>query len=274
MAVPPIPADPLWHATDRDGVQLACADYGGGGPAVVLLHGLAGCAEEWLDTASPLTPRYRVLAPDQRGHGRSERRPQDVTRDAYVADVEMWLERLEAAPAVLVGQSLGGHTAFLVAARRPDLVRALVVVEATPEANPRGGDDLRRWLESWPRPFVSATHALRFFGGDSTWSRAWVRGLEVRSDGLWPRFDVDIMVASLNETSAGAYWSEWRGVSCPTLVVRGASGASAEEVMRMRDLVPTARVSEIPGAGHDAHLDNPNQWQTDLKDFLDRLGAT
>ncbi len=273
MAVPPISSLPRWVETDRDGVHLACADYGGDGSVVMLLHGLAGCAEEWHDTAFALTPRYRVLVPDQRGHGRSERRPQDVTRGAYISDVEMWLERFEAAPAILVGQSLGGHTAFLVAARRPDLMRALVVVEATPEANPRGGDDVRRWLESWPRPFTSASHALRFFGDDSTWSRAWLRGLEQRSDGLWPRFDVDIMVASLRETSEASYWSEWRAVSCPTLVVRGVRGASPEEIIRMKDLVPTAQVAEIPDAGHDAHLDNPKRWQTDLAAFLQGLGA-
>lgn len=205
VTVPPIPAGPLWHATDRDEVQLACAEFGGNGTPVVLLHGLAGCGEEWAETASALTPGYRVLAPDQRGHGRSERRPSDVSRGAYVVDVAMWLERLAAVPAVLVGQSLGGHTAFLVAARHPDLVRALVVVEATPEADPRGGDDVRRWLESWPRPFVSAMHALQFFGGDSAWSRAWLRGLDARDDGLWPRFDIDVMMASLSETSADSY---------------------------------------------------------------------
>ena len=272
MTVPPVSAGPLWHTTDRDEVQLACAEFGGDGTPVVFLHGLAGCGEEWVEAASALTPGYRVLAPDQRGHGRSERRPSDVSRGAYVADVAMWLEQLAAVPAVLVGQSLGGHTAFLVAARHPDLVRALVVVEATPEADPRGGDDVRRWLESWPRPFVSAMHAIQFFGGDSAWSRAWLRGLDARDDGLWPRFDIDVMMASLSETSADSYWDEWCSVSCPTLIVTGESGLAHDEVSRMRDLVPTAQVAEIPGAGHDAHLDNPATFQTYLGDFIDHLG--
>ncbi len=226
-----------------------------------------------METASALTSGHRVLAPDQRGHGRSERRPQDVSRGAYVADVVMWLERLEVAPAVLVGQSLGGHTAFLVAAVRPDLVRALVVAEATPEANPRGGNDVRRWLESWPRPFVSAMHAIQFFGGDSAWSRAWLRGLEARDDGLWPRFDVDVMIASLKETSEDSYLKEWCSVSCPTLIVRGERGLSHDQVARMQELLPAARIAEIPDAGHDVHLDNADGWRIRLADFLDGLGA-
>jgi pimeloyl-ACP methyl ester carboxylesterase len=124
MALWPTPSDRIvrWHAGKAAGADLACADFGGDGATVVLLHGLAGCAEEWLETVSELAPRYRVLVPDQRGHGRRERRPQDVSRGAYVGDVAMWVERLEAASAVVVGQSLGGQTAFLVAAWRRDLV--------------------------------------------------------------------------------------------------------------------------------------------------------
>jgi pimeloyl-ACP methyl ester carboxylesterase len=264
----PLDRQPHWHTGERDGVALACADFGGTGTAVVFLHGLAGCAEEWTETAAALVPRFRVLAPDQRGHGRSERRPTDVSRNACVDDVVMWLERLETAPAVLVGQSLGGHTAFLVAARRPDLVGGLAVVEATPEANPHGADDVVRWLASWPRPFASAAQATHFFGGASAWSRAWVRGLDVADDALWPRFDIDVMAASLKETSEKSYWDEWSRVSCPTLVVRGERGAPPAELERMKQLVPGAQLTEIPGAGHDAHLANVDAWQACLLDFL------
>jgi pimeloyl-ACP methyl ester carboxylesterase len=82
-------AGPSWHFLDRDGVRLACADYGGEGPPVALLHGLAGLAEEWTETASWLVRSHRVLAPDARGHGRSDRNPADVFRAAHVADVSL-----------------------------------------------------------------------------------------------------------------------------------------------------------------------------------------
>lgn len=102
----------------------------------MLLHGLAGYAREWDETASWLSASCRVVAPEQRGHGRSERRPADLSRSAFVDDAAAWLRRLDLAPAAVVGQSLGGHTAFLLAARHPELVRALVVAEATPDAFP------------------------------------------------------------------------------------------------------------------------------------------
>lgn len=247
---------------------LACIDHVHRDSTVMLLHGLAGCAEEWLGTAAALGASHRVLIPDQRGHGRSERRPADMTRDAYVGDAALWLEQLTAAPAVVVGQSLGGHTAFLLAARRPELVRALVVVEATPEPDPAGRDQVMRWLATWPVPFASMGAALDFFGGDSAWARGWVRTLEARNDELWPRFDIDAMQESLAEASTHSYWEEWCRVSCPTLIVRGENGLDRALVRRMQDCVAMAQVVEIPGAGHDLHLEQPDLWQRCLTSFL------
>lgn len=60
-----------WHYRIRKGVRLACADYGGTGPPVVLLYGLCGHAGEWAETASWLSVSHRVVIPEQRGHGRS-----------------------------------------------------------------------------------------------------------------------------------------------------------------------------------------------------------
>src|SRR5689334_10962810 len=116
---------PRWHTTSRDGVRLACRDHGGDRPGAVLAHGLAGHAGEWDGTAAWLGRTHRVVAPDARGHGRSGRRTGGVSRTACVDDLAHWIELLGVAPAVVIGQSLGGHTAFLLAARRPELVRAL-----------------------------------------------------------------------------------------------------------------------------------------------------
>ena len=115
----------------RDGVRLACRDFGGEGPAV-LLHGLAGHSGEWSETTGWLSTDHRVIALDARGHGRSERAPHDVGPPACVADVAFTIEALGLGRAVLVGQSLGGLTALLVAARLPHLATGLVVADAGP----------------------------------------------------------------------------------------------------------------------------------------------
>jgi pimeloyl-ACP methyl ester carboxylesterase len=262
----------------RDGVRLAGVDFGGDGPAVLLLHGLAGYAGEWADTAGWLSKRARVVALDARGHGNSERFPADVSRAAHLADAAFAVERLGLGPVVVVGQSLGGLTALLLASKRPDRVRGLVMVEA----GPRGGGDassheanvaeLGDALRRWPAPFASREAAVEFFGGPSLNAEVWADGLEHRDGGWWPRFDVEVMMRTLHEADSRSYWEEWERISCPVLVVRGSDGslprADAESmVARGSD----AKLVELADAKHDLHLDQPVEWRRALSEFLDAL---
>ena len=178
--------------TGRD-AHLEALDFGGEGPGVLLLHGLAGTAREWDETAAWLTEAHRVVALDQRGHGRSERRPGDVTPAAFVADALAAVESLGLAPSILVGQSLGGLIAFLAASERPDLVSALIVVEATPtREGPEVAEQLAGYFGSWPLPFPSHEAAVTFFGGEGLRARAWARNLVATPGGLRPAFDTDV----------------------------------------------------------------------------------
>jgi pimeloyl-ACP methyl ester carboxylesterase len=220
---------------ERDGVRLAYREYGGAGAPVVLLHGLAGDSDEWAETAERLRERHRVVALDARGHGRSERLPADVSRAAHVADVAFVIEQLGLAPVALIGQSLGGNTAMLVAAERPDLVASLVLAEAGPAEDPAAP--------------AAVEEALRR-----------------RQD---PPFDVELMVRTLAEPVGRSYWEEWERIECPTLIVRGGDGTmSAAEAEAMVERRPETRLVEIPGAGHDLHLDRPAEWARTVADFL------
>lgn len=253
--------------TGRD-AHLEALDFGGTGPGALLLHGLAGTAKEWDDTAAWLAETHRAVAFDQRGHGRSERRPADVSRAAFVEDAVAAIEQLELAPAVLIGQSLGGHTAFLAAAKRPDLVRALVVAEASPaKAAPGAARQVAELLSSWPVPFPTRDAALEFFGGGTLRARAWANNLEESVGGLTRAFDVDVMEAVLAAAS-DSYWDDWAAITAPCLVVRADNGElSASDAESMARAQPTGEVTTVPG-GHDVHLDAPQAWRNAVTDFL------
>jgi pimeloyl-ACP methyl ester carboxylesterase len=258
-----------WLSVQGRNARLKALDFGGSGLAILLLHGLAGTASEWEETAASLTASHRVVALDQRGHGRSERRPADVSRVAFVADAVAAIEQLKLAPVVLIGQSLGGHTALLVAAERPDLVRALVVAEASPaEAEAGSAAKIESLLSAWPVPFASRAEAQAFFGGDTLAGRAWARSLEEGEGGLVPGFDTDVMVAAI-AAATGAYWDVWVSIQAPTLVVRAEKGDLAEdEAEAMVRTLPAAQLVSIAGAGHDVHLDAPEAWREVVQDFL------
>jgi pimeloyl-ACP methyl ester carboxylesterase len=262
-----------WIPIPGRDAALEALDFGGSGPGALLLHGLAGTAPEWEETAGWLMDTHRVVALDQRGHGRSERHPRDVSRAAFVEDAVAAIEQLGLAPVVLLGQSLGGHTALLLAARRPELVRALIVVEASPaEAEADAPARVRQLLSTWPIPFPSLEAAQAFFGGGTLAGRIWATSLEARDGGLWPAFEVDVMVATLEEATGAGYWDEWRSISAPILVVRAENGdLSAGEAEEMIATSAEATLVSVAGAGHDVHLDAPEAWRTAVEAFLSGL---
>lgn len=262
-----------WSYVDREGTRVALADFGGSGSPFILLHGLAGHAEEWADTASWLCADHRVFGLDLRGHGRSEPRPDDVSLAALVADVVHVIDHV-GAPVILGGQSLGGLLSIVAAAQDPDLVQALVIAEASPsgmEEQEAAGlaVEVRDKLQGWPVPFRSRSEATAFFGGPSVAATAWVSGLEERDDGLWPRFDIEVLVRMIEAMAGQDHWTEWGRISCPTLIVRGESGSlTAEDAESMRSRMPRATVVEVRAAGHDVHLDRPDDWRQVLSLFL------
>ncbi|WP_433002505.1 alpha/beta fold hydrolase [Kribbella sp. CA-294648] len=252
-----------------DGVRISCRDWAGPGRPVVLLHGLAGHAGEWDAIAGHLSTRHRVVAVDQRGHGASERLPNDLSRAAYVADIVAALDQLDLRMPVLIGQSLGGHAAMLTAAAHPDLIHALVLIEAGPGGpNPSVQEKIGGWLDSWPNPFPSRQAAVDFLGGGVV-GEGWAAGLEERDGGWWPRFDRDVMVASLADNARRSFWDEWTKIACPTLVVLGQAGIIApQEIDDMLRLRPDTTAVSIPGAAHDVHLERTDALQRILQEFL------
>ena len=194
---------------------------------------------------------------------------------AHVADAAYVIQHLELAPCVVVGQSLGGVTALLLAASRPDLVCALVVVEATPIAPDEAViERVAKWLASWPVPFPNRAAAVEFFGGPSLRAETWADGLQEREDGWRPQFDEDVILRTLREACAKTFWAEWASIRCPTLVVGGEIGSlPPAEAQRMLGLLSHGSFEMVPGAGHDLHLERPDHWRSVVEEFIGSVGG-
>jgi pimeloyl-ACP methyl ester carboxylesterase len=215
---------------EREGTRLSALSWGGGSPAVLLLHGLAGYAGEWSETADCLGGNGRVVAVDARGHGGSERIPRHLSLSAQVDDAAYLIKRLGLGRCVVVGQSFGGVIAMLLAARHPDLLRGLVVVEATPMTPDAAAiERVRRWLAVWPVPFAGRM---------------------------------------LGKSEGRTFWGEWASIRCPTLIVRGEDGTMPDEDVTRMLTLPHARLEVVVGAGHDVHLEEPGRWCELLEAFL------
>ncbi|MEU8892188.1 alpha/beta hydrolase [Streptomyces sp. NPDC048442] len=277
--------------TGADGVRLAAWEFADppkdGGepeqvPGVLLLHGLMGRSSHWADTARWLSERQRAVALDQRGHGRSEKPPDGpFSRDAYVADAEAAVEQLGLAPVTLIGHSMGALTAWQLAAKRPDLVRALVVCDmrasALGAASQREWDD---WFKSWPVPFATLADVRKWFGEDDPWverpsparGEFFAEVMEEGEAGWRPAFSRRQMLQSRETWVYEAHWDELSQVRCPTLVVRGLDGelgrAEAQEMVRV---LPKGRYAEVVDAGHLVHYDQPEGWRAAIEPFLEEM---
>ncbi|GHH68969.1 alpha/beta hydrolase [Streptomyces sulfonofaciens] len=249
-------------------------------PGVLLLHGLMGRASHWAGTARWLGERHRAVALDQRGHGHSAKPAAGpYNREAFIADAEAAIVQLGLAPAVLIGHSMGALTAWQLAARRPDLVRGVVICDmrasALGVASQREWED---WFKSWPVPFATLADVRKWFGEDDPWVERPnpVRGAfyaEVMAefpDGWRPVFDPAQMLKARETWVYEAHWEELAQVHCPTLVVRGLDGdlgrAEAQEMVRV---LPMGQYAEVADAGHLVHYDQPEAWRAAIEPFLE-----
>lgn len=208
-----------------DGRRLAYTDFGGPGAPLLALHGHFQNGRSFERLAREVGPAWRVIALDQRGHGESDRAG-EYTRDGYVADAAGLLEHLGLGPAVVLGHALGGVNAYQLAARRPDLVRAVVVEDIGAVVD----DDLS-FAREWPRR--AATRAGFLAGVGS--SAPFVAGsLREYPDGWGTEFQAEDMVESQRGLN-GDHWGDWLAVRRPTLLVRGDRSRvlSAEQAREM-----------------------------------------
>src|SRR4030088_2092285 len=126
-----------------DGLELAVVEFVGQGPPILLLHGLMGRATTWWPVAQWLTGYGRVLGVDARGHGRSDARG-PWTTGRMTADAAELLA--DVGPGVVIGHSMGGLHGLVLAARHPELVRALVVEDMGVDFRGRSVEEARAWF--------------------------------------------------------------------------------------------------------------------------------
>ncbi|GAA3591933.1 alpha/beta hydrolase [Nonomuraea rosea] len=253
------PDEPVRAAVTLGGRQLSYLDFGGPGPVLFALHGHFGEARTFAGLARALAPEWRVIALDQRGHGRSDR-PADFTREGYVQDAAGVLSRLRLGPVTVLGHSLGGVNAYQLAARHPYLVDSLIVEDIGAEV----AGDLSFCL-SWPHRAPTRTALVERLGEAAPYL---VDAIREHADGWGLAFRPGDMVASQQELN-GVHWIDWLASACPALLVRGTrSGVlSAEHARDMAARRPDTRLAELV-TGHTVHESDPAGFAAIVRSFL------
>ena len=246
----------------------------------VFLHGLMGYASNWRKVLSGMSEE-RTLAIDQRGHGRSFKPDFGYASEDYADDLQLITEELGWDSFILVGHSMGGRNALAFAHKYPQKVQKLVIEDIGPEPQFEAIEYYQKMLNSVPTPFPSRLEAKEFFL--NVWPTLGVvhdnvmalgqylnSNLEEKEDGRvdW-RFSRAAILASVTQGRAKDVWHELRGLTMPTLVIRGQNSRelSPEVFQRMILANPNIRGVEISNAGHWVHADQSQEFLRNILEF-------
>lgn len=254
--------------------QLSGLAWGTGEPDLVLIHGGAQNAHTF-DTVA-LALQRPLLALDLPGHGHSDPGPYGPSSVAgHARDVERALEQLIIAPHPLVGMSLGGLTALVVAHCRPDLVSALVLVDITPGVTAAKAHHVLDFVNG-PASFddfdalLARTVAHHPTRSVSSLRRGILHNALQRDDGTWVWRHQQHPAATFESPDAGDLWAQLGELTMPVTLVRALGATSVvddEDEAELRRRQPDATVVGVTGAGHSVQGDAP----LELAAILDRV---
>ena len=253
-------------------IELAYNEYGNG-PPLIVLHGLFGSARNWTTVAKRLGETHRVYALDLRNHGSSPW-SDSMSYQELAEDVRHFIERLGVGPVAVLGHSMGGKTAMMLALEHPSWVERLIVVDIAPVAY--GGRELEY--------FVNVMQGVRLEGiarrGEvdeqlrgqvkDAGIRAFLMQNLVERDG---KFEWRINLSGLARNLPDIFGFP---EIAPTPYVGEAlfiSGQRSEYVQpehhsAIRQLFPNVRFAVIAGAGHWVHAEQPQQLVQRVLKFL------
>ena len=235
---------------------------------ILIVHGLSYFSWDWLEVGQVLAADREVVAIDMRGFGDSDWSPQkDYSVPTMAQDIVNVLEHLGWKRALLVGHSMGGRSTTYVAAKHPERVAGLALIDHSPENAQAGSKRVTQTVANTPERFASIEQAMRYFGQSNRERfEAYLNAdLSLKRDTYFrdqfrsperPKLGVDL-------------WQLLGEVRCPLLSMRGTRSDlyAAETVQKMKAANPRLQVVEVD-AGHNIAGENPQGFIAALRPFL------
>ena len=242
---------------------------------IVLIHGFPFSHEMWDPQIEVLQKRFRVIAYDLRGHGKSGVGDGQYTLEFFVDDLLGLLDHLKIERAVLCGLSMGGYIALRTVERNPERVRGLILADTQAKADSNEAKLKRaaaiksvkaNGVKAYAEDFVKSVFAPQTLANN----KAAVEKIRriIQSNSSLGICGALLALASRTETTEAL-----SGIKVPTLILVGEHDAltppSASQ--EMRNKIPNSEIHVIPNAAHMSNLENSKEFNKHLLDFLGRL---
>jgi len=256
---------------------LTHRDFGGGGkPPLVVLHGLLGSARNWQSAGRDLAADFHVCALDLRNHGESFH-AREVSYAIMADDVVAWLEARGLERVHLLGHSMGGKVAMVLACRHPDRVARLVAVDIAPKAYPKShGREFEAMNSLDVGALISRADAERQIEPavpDWGLRQFLLSNLERRKDGAGFRWTINLagLTAALPTLEAEFLAAADRFASEVLFVLGGKSRyfVRGEDEALVARHFPGARYATIAESGHNPHFEMRERFVAVVREFLE-----
>ncbi|HEY2736189.1 MAG TPA: alpha/beta hydrolase [Polyangiales bacterium] len=255
-----------------NGVDIHYARSGGSKPPLVLLHGLMGSGACWTPLARALELEYDVVMPDARGHGKSSAPLYGYAYEDHAGDIVGLIQGLGLADPILLGHSMGGMTAAVVASQIARLIRGLILVDPT-FLSPGHQREVRDSdVAEQHRRVLHLDKSELLAEARSRHTRRSPEILELFAEArLQTRMSAFDVLTPPNPD----YHRLVRAIELTTLLVIGDNPVvSLETALELQRLNPRLRVEQIQDAGHGLPYDQPDRFEALVKSFLRSLAAS
>jgi pimeloyl-ACP methyl ester carboxylesterase len=262
------------RSVECHGRQVSYVEMGSG-PPVVLIHGLSGCWQNWLETIPHLARAHRVIAVDLPGFGRSELPEADISIPGYGRFIDAFLTEVGLDRTALVGSSMGGLIAAQTAAAFPARVERLVLVSAPglgrPQRLPEGVDA--------GRPFIARlVPYARFAGHVGALRRLALARLVAHPELIGKQIVMESaggmgkpgVQAALRSVLTYDFRPHVRDITAPVLLIWGAADrvVPPHVAERYQQAMPAATKVILPDTGHAPMIERPALFNRILEEFL------
>jgi esterase len=257
-------------------LQMHCVTWGSpGAPPIVMLHGLRAYGKWFEEFAEAVAADFYLIAPDQRGRGLTDwAKDGRYDTDAYVTDLLQLADCWPLPRFAIIGHSMGGTNAINFAARYPERVSALVIVDSSPVLDPAGLARIVRETSAMPQSFGSEAEARAYLR--ALHASASERSITTRlAEALTERdgritWRLDPAIFPLKPDPPERSWAALAAIECPALVVRAGDSdlVTIECADRMVQTLKHGEGGSVPNAGHMVLEDNPEGFTEVAWPFL------